>query len=123
MKEYYDSGTLKGEFLYENNIRNGISKQYYENGRVKILIPFQYGKALGTAKEYYSDGQIKRESPFVDGLLHGIENWYNKKRNIILIIEYNAGLAVGGEKYEQGAFRSLTKAELNKWDSEESFHF
>ena len=43
---YYESGQLRSENSYKNNLLNGISKTYYENGQLKEEVNYKDGQVV-----------------------------------------------------------------------------
>lgn len=68
LTEYYSDGTLKRRMI----------KSYTEDGKDLI-------------EEYYESGQLKKTYFFMDGLQHGLEEWYRSDGSLELSINYYNG--------------------------------
>lgn len=75
VKEYYESGTLKSAFNYQNGKREGIGRIYYESGSLKREFTYKNGKLDGIGKVYDEDGTVDGEFIYQNGTLKA----YTKK--------------------------------------------
>ena len=92
LKEYYDDGSPKIEFLFDDGKKNGVQKKWYNNGQLEILYNYSEGKLSGLQKKWYQNGVLKGEWHYRADKLHGIiTEWYPDK-NIKFIKEYDNGI-------------------------------
>jgi antitoxin component YwqK of YwqJK toxin-antitoxin module len=66
-KLYYESGKLKKQTAYLNNVENGEEIFWSENGTIQKKDSYINGKLNGKYEWYYDNGQKKQEGYFVDG--------------------------------------------------------
>ncbi len=77
-KEWYPSGTLWKEGLYEENSRVGQWKWYAENGElVKDALYNEKGLADGNWTYFHDNGTKRRIEGFKEGKRHGRTEYYN----------------------------------------------
>jgi antitoxin component YwqK of YwqJK toxin-antitoxin module len=123
-KQYYKSGKLKEEFIYENNVLNGLAKEYeeldgrlitktvYKNGLIfskeEINRYDKEGRRVGFWQEYYSFGELKEEGNYVAGLKQGLFKYYNRSGVFEKFLYYEMGQLVQNE--EQTKFIEIKKS-------------
>jgi len=66
-KEFYTTGELKAEGVYEMGKKIGAWKYYHQNGKQEQLGKYIKGKPDGAWKWYYESGNILREETFEKG--------------------------------------------------------
>lgn len=115
-KYYYNTGEIRMEINYTNNLIEGVYKDYYSGGKVKEECNFIGGKRDGEYKKYFisgqialegkyylgkkdekwigyfEDGQIKREFEFKRGVPDGVWKTLDRKGNIISNVTYKNGV-------------------------------
>jgi antitoxin component YwqK of YwqJK toxin-antitoxin module len=89
-KEFYESGTLKGEGIYTNSKMEGDWKRYYPNGQLQEVVTFKNGNENGAFKEFYENGKPKTEGTYTyntaieraqeDGILIKYDSLGNAKK-------------------------------------------
>lgn len=121
LTEYYESGEIKGTYLYKNGVMCDTAEQYFESGALKSTTPYVEGIPHGTAKEFHENGQLKREISFLDGKPNGVDCFYSSRGVLALKLLYDSGVTISGTKYDKGIEQELTTAELADWDAEKSF--
>lgn len=63
VNRYYDSGQLKTEGFYRNNIKIGAWKKYYKNGQLSSAYTYtNKGLLTGIRKSYSKDGYLTSET-------------------------------------------------------------
>ena len=98
-KQYYDSGNLQEETLYQNGVKHGMGKTYHESGNLKYEIIYKNGKIDGIYKSYY-EGNLFQESTFKSGIRHGITKVYNViGGNLVVETSYKSDQKDGIQKH------------------------
>ena len=69
--EYYDSGKIKIECNYKDDLMDGKATMWYESGKVEAEYNHKAGKEEGLQKALYENGKIRREYIVKDGYLEG----------------------------------------------------
>lgn len=67
VREYYQSGKLKGEGNFKDGKLEGIVKEYYESGKLKTEWNFKNDKLEGISKRYYESGGTKYIDTYKNG--------------------------------------------------------
>jgi len=80
-KEYYESGQLRSESVYEPGGRR-VFKEYGVNKKLKGEVVYQNGKLDGPVKCYYEQGQLRSEMFYKDGKLEGVTKEYEKSGSL-----------------------------------------
>ena len=76
MTDYYPSGKLKAERLFENDMQVGKTTLYYESGKTKEVQYYQDGKLAGGDTVFYEDGKPQMMLNFTSGVKNGyIRSW------------------------------------------------
>ncbi len=77
--EYYDTGEIYREILYQNAIdtTSFTVSQYYKNGTLHAITSFLNGKRNGMYKSYYENGSFKESADFKNGKKQGIVRLFN----------------------------------------------
>ena len=92
LKEYYDDGSLKIEFSFENGKKNGVQKRWFNNGQIKTLYNYSKGKLSGMQKKWYENGVLKGEWYYKEDKIHGIVTEWYPDNSIKFIKEYDNGI-------------------------------
>jgi antitoxin component YwqK of YwqJK toxin-antitoxin module len=101
---FYDSGVLKNEVTYKDDLKNGYLKEYAESGDlVKIskyindLLQTEAAEIqkLDIKNEYYPDGKIKISAMFRNGIPEGIKREYTAEGRIEKSYLYKTGVIIG----------------------------
>jgi len=91
-KEFYDTGVLKAEGYYKNNIKTGDWKFYSENQKIKQTGKFNNnGLQIGEWKWFYENGNIQKTENFKSGILEGLNEEFDENGNIICKGHYEEG--------------------------------
>ncbi|HLD88346.1 MAG TPA: hypothetical protein VI955_03410, partial [Candidatus Omnitrophota bacterium] len=73
----------------------GAMKEFYENGSVKQEWVMENGKENGPSRSYYNTVELMTESTYRDGRLNGVVNLYKKDGDLAYIDTYQAGIKEG----------------------------
>ena len=77
MKVFYESGQLRTEMNFKDDLPDGIGKGFFENGKIQTINHFKIGKENGKFISYHTNGNIHTEYNYVNGFQHGKqENWF-----------------------------------------------
>ena len=120
---YFQSGKVKEQGVYENNVLSGVLKEFdeidgrlitkktYKNGLIysqeKLNRYDGFGKKIGFWQELYSFGEIKEEGNYVNGLKQGLFKYYNRQGIFEKYLYYEMGQLVQNE--EQTKFIEVKK--------------
>ena len=110
-KEYYESGVLKEEAPYIDDIKTGMEKEYYPSGKLKRETPYDTsGIVNGIERIYYENGVIQGEAPIKDDKENGIEKEYYESGELQYETPYlnDSVNGVVKEYYETGKLKSET---------------
>ena len=83
---YYDSGEIRKEGSYINNIKDGLWQEYYKSG--KILSKINFVDQNGIYYSYYESGEILSEGYFLDNHKNGVWIEYFKNGNKKIKMDY-----------------------------------
>ncbi|MCF8227610.1 MAG: toxin-antitoxin system YwqK family antitoxin [Bacteroidales bacterium] len=102
-KEYYDSGKLKTEGQYKNDIKVGEWKYYHESGNLEQIGNFNdEGKYVGEWKWFYENGNLLRKETYRNGMADGLMTEYDEYGNVVVEGDYIEGLENGFWYYDYG---------------------
>lgn len=77
-KLYSDSGNLKKQTAYSNNVEDGEETFWFDNGKIEKKGTYTEGKLNGKYTWYYDNGQKKQEGFFTDGIEDSTwSEWYD----------------------------------------------
>ena len=109
---FYDSGSLKAEVTFRDDLRHGYYKEYAENGDLLKVQKYEKDvlqeEAAEVVKpeirnEYYPDGQLKVSALFRNGVAEGIRREYTPDGRVEHAWLYKNGILVGeGIELEDG---------------------
>lgn len=93
--EYYDNGTLKGEYTIVDGKNDGITKLYFETGQLNESRSYRKGEKDGAWITYNTEGVKIGEANFSKSIKHG--KWFIWDENGTLRCEmtYQEGKKVG----------------------------
>ena len=101
-KKFFESGKLKEEARFKNNLLNGYLKIYDEKGQLLNATLYINGVAqtfseevsmLEIRRDFYEDASIKKEGGYdVNGKEHGAFKYFNKKGEIEKTEIYHHGI-------------------------------
>jgi hypothetical protein len=121
-KEYYLTGELRSEGVYENGKRVALWKYYHQNKNIEQIGKFnKKGKPEGDWKWYFESGNILREETFINGLPEGEMKEYNDSGAIVTKGNFVEGEKEGfwflqdGDDREEGNYRNSMKDEMWKY--------
>jgi antitoxin component YwqK of YwqJK toxin-antitoxin module len=87
--EWYESGNLKSESVYENDgTYKKNEKKWYENGKLESEKSYKNDKMHGKIREWYKNGQKKSECDYIEGKLHGKWIFWNEYGKLESIMEF-----------------------------------
>lgn len=86
VKNYYPSGSIKSQFIFDNNLRQGEAIFYWENGNQKEKRNYLNDKVYGTVITFYENGNVKEMYSIENGKRSGITSYYDttgKSKDIV----------------------------------------
>ena len=109
-KFYNDENKLFLEISYKNGKKNGIKTSYTEGEIIKEN--FINDIKQGFTSIYYENGVLRQSINFVAGKEQGIAKEYDKKGNVITLMEYKKGYLISKERVNRYTYDSLMQG---KW--------
>lgn len=82
-KEYYYSGQIFEDQMYEDDERKGVIKTYFADGSVMTEKTYFLGSLIKTAKEYHANGKLKEEISYANNDKNGAHKIYNESGKLI----------------------------------------
>ncbi len=99
--EYYQTGQIKAEGKYTNNVKINEWKYYYKNKNLEQIGSYNNkGEVDGKWKWYYQSGNLQREENYINGVQNGMYTEYSDDKKEIVKGEYIDGLEEGFWKTE-----------------------
>lgn len=92
--EYYYSGQLHQDQVYQNDMLQGEVNTYHLNGKLQKTELYLNNDLKGEVVEYYENGQKKRVAQYAHDELHGKEIKYAKDGKIIKESNYFNGTII-----------------------------
>jgi antitoxin component YwqK of YwqJK toxin-antitoxin module len=83
MIDYYPSGALKGERLFEDDKQHGKTTIYYESGAIKEVQYYDKGLRNGGDTIFYESGKVQYVSAFKDEKKNGYLRKWNDGGKLI----------------------------------------
>lgn len=109
---FYDSGRIRMEGVYRDDMKNGYFKQYDREGNLVVVEKYiddnlQENVAelveLDVRTDYYPSGKIKTVASYKDGVPEGIRREYSEDGRILMAYTFRDGQITGqGIMTEQG---------------------
>ena len=94
-KEYYETGELKSEGSYKDNLKIGKWNYYFRNGDIEQTGSYQRGLTNGVWTWYYTNGEVWREEEYLLGMEEGLSTEYSDSGTVIAKGNYVEGLRDG----------------------------
>lgn len=94
MIDYYPSGSLKGERMFENDIQVGKTTIYHKNGKIKEVQYYTDGKIHGGDTLFYDTGQPEMVLTFNKGLKDGYVRKWSQDGTLIYEAKYENEILV-----------------------------
>ena len=125
VKEYYENGVLKGEWLYKDGKLDGLSKEYYESGKLRLEISYSNDMKNGYAKGYFENGNIDGEWFYIDDKKDGKLRRYYESGQLKGEWHYKDGKkdGVSREYYENGVLKGEWTHELGRREGIQKEYF
>lgn len=90
-RESYDSGKVRSQCPYENDLKQGLEKRYYEDGSPEAEQHFVRGVAHGSEKAWHPNGRLRLEQNWVEGRLDGPSLLYHPNGKLARRALYGKG--------------------------------
>lgn len=103
--EYYESGKIKVEQEYKNNVPNGVYKEYYEDGSLRRVQYFKDSLPNGKLIDYYPDGSISQIFNFKKGKKVDTAKIYYESGSLMELQVYYNGKIAYFEKFQSNGER------------------
>ena len=100
-KDYYKTGILKEEGVYENKIREGVWKFYYSSGKIATQCCFKNDLKEGEYLEYYNNGQISTKEVFINDELHGNAKMWYENGVLKASLQFEKGELIKGDMFNE----------------------
>jgi len=106
-KEYYDNGLLKAKGLMKEGLKQGKWMFYFESGEVQMEINYKDDIQDGEFKRWYTNGNLAVESFYIGGRNDGCWKDYYETGNIKEIGEYQNGVYIPIEFWDEKGVQLL----------------
>ena len=90
-KYYYESGQLKEEVNFANNLENGLYKKYHENGTLAAEGEYKAEIENGLWKYYHANGAEQEQVTYVNGKEEGWVYVLSETGDTVKWINYKEG--------------------------------
>ena len=110
-KYYYETGELKSQGAFKDNLKTGEWIFYYQDGKIEQRGKYSSDKPSGLWTWFYTNGKIWREENLLKGVEDGSLTEYNKEGTVILKGDYVDGERDGvwnfnnGDNTEEGTYQ------------------
>lgn len=123
VKQYYDDGSLFGEWNYKGGKLEGTSTIFYTSGEVRIKWNYKDNTLEGISREYYKSGKLKSEKNYKSGELDGITKFYYESGEVKAKFNYKDGKRDGVSEvyYKSGKLHRLGDYKNGKLQSSTTF--
>lgn len=91
-KVYHSNGQLYSEATFKNGEYDGPFSTYYTSGEIKSTGSYNNGENSGSRKNYHSNGVLKEEVTYENGKLSGSDLTYDREGNPVSNFIYRNGL-------------------------------
>jgi len=92
VKDYYENGKLKTEWMCKDGHLNGITNLYYDNGQLQKESNYVNDERQGVTTGWYEGGELKSVCNFKEGELNGEHKILNKDGSIKELTYYKNGI-------------------------------
>jgi antitoxin component YwqK of YwqJK toxin-antitoxin module len=99
--KFYPDSSLLEKLTYSKDIRTGEWIQYYPDGKICLKAIYINGKLEGKFEVYHTNGNIQYSGQYRDNARDGDWVLYNPDGSVRRRIEYNHGLALNPELYQE----------------------
>jgi len=82
-KFFYETGQLKNEIEYRDDVEHGPLKLFHENGNLAIECTYVNGEVDGLWKEYYENGQIQEVVEYINGESFILDFWEENGEHLL----------------------------------------
>lgn len=93
--EFNKRGQIEKRVTYLNNQIHGLYAEYKFGRPLKEYI-YDNGVLNGVSKEYSDRGKLVKETSYKNGELHGTTSQYDEEGNVVLQYEYKNGNKISG---------------------------
>jgi hypothetical protein len=87
-REFWPNGALKAEEPLINGVVHGVGQYWFDNATRYANIPYKQGQKHGTFNLHRADGSIEQQLSYKDGLLFGINTWYDASGHVTATAVY-----------------------------------
>ncbi len=96
-KKYYKSGEILEECPWENGLQQGVYRAYFKNGKPYLECKYENGRLSGYTVSYFENGNPESESFYQNGLLQGESRFFDESGNILYVLKYDQGKLLNPE--------------------------
>ena len=102
-RDFYNTGQLKRERLYERDELVGEDRCYFESGVLASVLTYKGGKLNGPCMEFHPNGKLKRSSPHAEGVPAEFERHYDQRLRMLREVEWRDGNALYDLNFMRGS--------------------
>lgn len=99
---YYETGELKAEGEYKDDLKVGLWKYLFIEGHVEQTGRYVAGKPVGTWNWFYENKQLRKEEEYINGLPDGPSIEYSDSGSVIATGDFVDGFKEGKWEYRIG---------------------
>ncbi|WP_235298397.1 toxin-antitoxin system YwqK family antitoxin [Portibacter marinus] len=93
--EFNNRGQVEKRVTYVNNQYHGLYSEYKFGRPIKEYM-YDEGILDGVSKEYSDRGKLTKETGYKEGKIHGTYRQYDEEGNVVLEYEYKDGEKISG---------------------------
>lgn len=97
-KEYLDTGVLKRQYLFKDDVQHGTQVEYFSNGNIKREYEMFKGRLQGEEKTYFESGELNK-----------VTTYKNNRRDGPALVYRKTGLLQRESNYKNGRLSGLRK--------------
>ena len=101
-KQWYESGNIRYEVLYDNDSKKGWETYYYDEEGKKSMETYYIDTFTidGIQTRWYRSGQVEMETPYTNNKINGIQKYYTSKGCISMTRTYDNGVMTNQARYD-----------------------
>ncbi len=108
--KFYKNGDLIAEGIYdERGLQQGPWKEFYPTGEIKAEGLYEMGKKIGGWKYYHQNGNKEQIGKYIKGKPDGIWKWYYESGNILREESFEKGVPIDEMREYSDSGKVITK--------------
>ena len=101
-KQWYESGNIRYEVLYDNDSKKGWETYYYDEEGKKSMETYYIDTFTidGIQTRWYQSGQVAMETPYSNDKINGVQKYYTSKGCLSMTRTYDNGVMTNQTEYD-----------------------